>query len=131
MNELIHEKMNEENPDTYIWCLTNNKSEYGGSLRQQVLRVLVGGRPRLPWERLSSCTAPSSGSDTEALSQAMPELAQRATETQQRIYLRVSHRFPSIIAPCFQATPESQLPDSFCHSPCPTVCLGRKAGSYG
>ena len=46
--------MNEEHPDTYIWCLTNNKSEYGGSLRQQVLRVLVGGRPRLPWERLSS-----------------------------------------------------------------------------
>ena len=38
----------------------------------------------------------------------MPELAQRATETQENFYLRVSHRFPSIIVPCFQATPESQ-----------------------
>lgn len=123
--------MNEEHPDTYIWCLTNNVSEYGGFLRQQMLRVLVGGRHRLPWEMLSSCTALSSVSDTEALSQAMPELAQRATETQESICLRVSHRFPSIIASCLQATPESQLPDSFCCSPCPTVCLRRKAGSYG
>lgn len=50
--------MNEEHPDTFVWCLTNNKSEYGDSLRQQVLRELVGGRPRLPWERLPSCTLP-------------------------------------------------------------------------
>ena len=103
-------------------------SEVG--LQQMNFEVVVGGH-KLPWDRLSPSTSPSSGSDTEALSQAMPELAQRATETQENFYLRVSHRFPSIIVPCFQATPESQLPDSFCHSPCPTVCLGRKAGSYG
>lgn len=123
--------MNEEHPDTFIWCLTNNKSEYGDSLRQQVLRV-SGRETQAALGKVAFLPpAPSSGSDTEALSQAMPELAQRATETQENFYLRVSHRFPSIIVPCFQATPESQLPDSFCHSPCPTVCLGRKAGSYG
>lgn len=68
--------------------------------------------------------AHSHSSDTEAPGQAMPELAQGASKGHVSFCLRASLRIPSVIAPCSQATPGSRLPDSLCHSPCPTVCPG-------
>ena len=50
-------------------------SEVG--LQQMNFEVVVGGH-KLPWDRLSPSTSPSSGSDTEGPSQGMLKLTQRA-----------------------------------------------------
>ena len=110
MNELIHEKMNEENPDTYIWCLTNNGSAH--TVKMEVpwsSRFSWGGGDRLPWERVSPALL------THPAQTLMPWpgdiwVAQGTSKGQVSICLRILHRISSIIAPCSQAVPRSHLP---------------------
>ena len=79
--------------------------EHGGSPGQQVLRVAGRELQAAPEEAASPA---DSSSDAEAPGQAIAELAQRPGRRPPKdilsFCLMASHRIPSIIAPCSQAT---------------------------
>ena len=98
--------MNKDHPESCIQCQTKMgqiHSEDGGSLQQQIL--MGWGRPAALGEGISS-TVHSPSSDTDALARWYLSIPGDL----QRTGLRVLHRIPSIIAPCFQAIPRSHFP---------------------